>query len=528
MSSGANIPAEPVIPPHRPSVPADADWRKNLLWRGMPRTIPKLSPHAPLPLSFAQEGLWLLQQLEIGSPAFNRPLTLRFTGPLNEAALRCALQAIIERHEVLRTRFILREGRACPVVSQTHTLSLPHIELAHAGAQLDRARELAIEDSLRPFDLEHEFPLRATLLRLGQEDHILLVVAHHIAFDGWSARTFHGDLVGFYRQFHLGESAGLPDLPIQYSDFADWQRREFDLQRLAASQNFWKGELGGVLPLDLPTDRPRLSVQTYHGARVEAILPESLAGNLRVLGRQENATLFMVLLAAFQLLLARYSRMDDIAVGTPVAGRNRLETENLIGMFVNIIVLRSGLGGNPTFLELLARVRETCRKAYRHQDLPFSQVVRALNPQRDLGVTPLFQVMFNLENLPEPRMEIPGLRVDEFEIENPIADYELTLEILPANGQLRCHFSYNTDVFDRDTIERMAACYQTMLEGIVAGPDRRVASLPLASEAERQRVLVEWNRTEADYPREATIHQLFQAQAARTLKPRRFTAIPKN
>ena len=372
------------------------------------------------------------------------------------------------------------------------------------------------EESLRPFDLGHESPLRATLLRLSSEDHVLLVVFHHIAFDGWSARVFQNELATLYQQFHSGESPQLSELPIQYSDFAHWQRREFASAKLTSASNYWKTQLSDLQPLDLPADRPRPKAQSHHGACVAIVLSESLAASLRALGRQENATLFMVLLAAFQVLLARYSGMDDIAVGSPVAGRNWLETENLIGIFINILVLRSDLSGNPTFREFLARVRETCRNAYRHQDLSFSHVVEAVKPQRDLSTTPLFQVMFNLENLPESQIEIPGLRVEEFEFEHPAADYELTLEVVPENGRLKCLFTFNTDIFDQRTIGLMAGHYQTLLGGIVAELDAHVASLPLASATEQHQVLVKWNQTEADYPRDATLHQLFEEQAVRS------------
>jgi amino acid adenylation domain-containing protein len=516
--SSTNIPSVPVIPNRQESAPPNAGWRTKLQSRRARRSIPRRADSSVPQLSFAQEQLWLLEQLEPGSPAYNRPLALRLTGLLDESALRRSLQAIIDRHEILRTRFMAGNGQALPVVSRSHTLQLPLIEPADADSaqRLEHARRLAREESLRPFDLAHESPFRATLLRLGSEEHVLLMVFHHIAFDGWSARVFLEELATLYRQFRSGELPWLPELPIQYSDFAHWQRREFASPKLTSASNYWKTQLSDVQPLDLPTDRPRPKVQSHHGACVVIVLPESLASSLKALGRQENATLFMVLLAAFQVLLARYSGMDDIAVGSPVAGRNWLETENLVGIFINILVLRSNLSGNPTFLEFLARVRETCRGAYRHQEISFSHVVEAVKPQRDLSTTPIFQVMFNLENLPESHTEIPGLRMEEFEFERDVADYELTLEIVPANGRLRCLFTYNTDIFDRSTVERMAGYYETLLQGIVAEPDRHTASLPLASPAEQHQVLVEWNQTEADYPRDATIHQLFKAQAART------------
>ena len=500
------------------SAQLDGGWRKKLKARRIARAIPRLTDRRSLPLSFAQERLWLLERLEPGSPAYNRPLALRLTGLLDEAALRQSLQAIIDRHEVLRTRFTIREGQPELVISPSMALDLRVIELS-ATNPIERealARRLATEVSLRPFDLAHEPPLRATLLRSGSDDHILLLVFHHMVFDGWSARVFRGELSSLYRKFQAGEPPVLPELAIQYADFAHWQRQNLDEQARLNQLKYWVSQLSGSVPLDLPTDRPRPSVQTHRGGCVELTLSEFLANSLKALGRQENATLFMVLLAAFQSLLARCTGLEDVSVGAPVAGRNSVETENLIGVFINNLVLRSDLAGNPTFRQVLARVRETCRGAYSHQDIPFAKLIEALRPERDLGTTPLFQVMFNLENLPEPEIIIPGLRMEEFDFERPVADYELTLEVIPVGDRLRCFFAYNIDIFDRGTLERMAGHYRTLLEGIVGEPDCRLELLPLLPPAERHQILVEWNRTEAYFPCDATIHQLFEAQAART------------
>jgi amino acid adenylation domain-containing protein len=319
-----------------------------------------------------------------------------------------------------------------------------------------------------------------------------------------------------------GTSPALAEIPIQYSDFAHWQRQRLGGELFERQLHYWTQQLSGGVPVDLPTDRPRPSVQAHRGGCTEIVLPEPLAASLKALSRRENATLFMVLLAAFQALLARYTGSEDIAVGSPVAGRNWVETERLIGIFINILVLRADLSGNPTFRELLGRVRETCRGAYGHQDMPFEKLVEALRPERDLSTTPLFQVMFNLENLPEERTEIPGLRVEEFEFEVPVAAYDLTLEIINKDRQLKCSFIYNADLFDRGRMERMAGHYRTLLEAIVAEPDGRIAALPLLPPAERHQILFEWNRTEAEYPRDATIQKLFEAQAERTPGPTAF------
>jgi len=517
MKSISDISNELGQVPEKDAVAAGVDWRQKLLARRVARSIPRQTDRNSLPLSFAQERLWLLERLEPGSPSYNRPLALRLTGALDEAALRNALQAIVDRHEILRTRFSAGTDQAVHVVASGCPLDLRFIELvvSDSAEGVAHARRLATEESLRPFQLEHEAPLRATLVRCDRQDHVLILVFHHMVFDGWSARVFQTELATLYRQFHNGESPSLPELPIQYADFAHWERQKFALQKPI---KYWEGQLSGAVPLDLPTDRPRPSVQTHQGGCVSLILPENVANSLRVLARQENATLFMMLLAAFQTLLARYTGLEDITVGTPVAGRKWVETENLIGIFINLLVMRSDLSGNPTFRQFLVRVRETCRNAYSHQDLSFAKLVEALKPQRDLSTTPLFQVMFNLENLPESGTEIPGLHVEEFDFERPVADYELTLEVVPAGGQLKCYFTYNSDIFDRGTIERMAGHFRTLLEGILSSPDGQLASFPMLPFSEAHQMLVEWNRTEADYPRDATIHQLFTAQAARTPK----------
>ena len=518
MKIQTNISSKPASVPPKDPAPVEVIERDRFVASRVARSIPHLTDRCSPPLSFAQERLWLLEQLEPGSPAFNRPLALHLKGNLDEAALRHALQAIVDRHEVLRTRVITRQGQPAQVISPSLTLDLRVIDLAEPDPlELTvHARRLVTEESLCPFDLAHEPPFRATLLGIGSEDHVLILVFHHMVFDAWSARVFQDELATLYRKVQAGESPALPELPIQYADFADWQRQFLGEQVLITRYKYWITRLKGIPPLDLPTDRPRPSVQTHCGGSVEIILPKSLANSLKSFGRQENATLFMVLLAAFKAMLARYTGLEDISVGSPVAGRSWVETENLIGIFINILVLRSDLTGNPTFRQLLGRVRETCRGAYSHQDFPFAKLIEALHPQRDLGTTPLFQVMFNLENLPESRSEIPGLRVEEFELERPVSDYELTLEVIPVGGSLKCCFIYNANIFDRGTVERMAGHYRTLLEGVLAEPDCKVATLPLLTSAESHQIQVEWNRTQADYPRDKTIHQLFAAQAART------------
>jgi amino acid adenylation domain-containing protein len=512
------IPSGPEGIPQQEPAPVDASGREKPPSRRALRGIPRLADRQAPPLSFAQERLWLLDQLEPGSPVYNRLLALRLRGLLDAFALRQALQTIIDRHEVLRARFTAREGQPAQVISPRLAVDLRVMEFHELPPTQPeyRARQVATEEALRPFDLARGPILRATLLRLGDQEHVLLLVFHHIAFDAWSARVFVDELTSLYRASSTGTLPALAEIPIQYSDFAHWQRQRVSGELLERQLLYWKQQLRGCVPVILPTDRPRPSLQSHRGGCTEILLPEPFTDSLKALGRRESATLFMVLLAAFQALLSRYTGSVDIAVGSPVAGRNWVETEKLIGIFINLLVLRTNLAGNPTFRELLGRVRETSRGAYSHQDLPFEKLVEALRPERDLSTTPLFQVMFNLENLPEGRNEVPGLRIDEFESEVPVAAYDLTLEIVPGGRQLRCSFVYNSDLFDSGTMERMAAHYRTLLEGIVADPDGRVATLPLLTPAERHQTLVEWNRTEAEYPRDATIPELFEAQVERT------------
>jgi len=468
-----------------------------------------------LHLSFAQQRLWFLHRWEPENACYNVPFSLRITGNVNITALGESLNEIIRRHETLRTTFIEVDGKPLQKIALTFDLKLALVELSEEEAYLNLAC-LTGEEVRRPFDLAQGLPVRATVYRLSEEEHVLIVVMHHIVTDGWSMGVFFHELSVLYGAFSEGRPSPLPDLSIQYMDFAVWQRKRLEGDILENQLNYWGRQLDGVGTFELPTDRPRPPIQTFRGAVRSFSLTPELCEMLRSLGRRENATMFITLLAAFQTLLYRYTGQDDMAIGSPIANRNRVELEPLIGFFVNTLVLRTSLAGNPTFRELLGRVRETALEAYAHQDLPFEKLVEELNPVRDSSRSPFFQVMLVLANAPVETLEIPGLHVLLEEVDTGTAKFDLTLILTEEKGGIEGKFEYNTDLFDPDTIERMTGHFLTLLEAVAANPDEFVSRLPLLTEAERNRVLIEWNDTKTDYPQNKCIHELFEEQAART------------
>ena len=372
------------------------------------------------------------------------------------------------------------------------------------------------EEARRPFDLSRDSLMRCAVLRLDMQDHILLVTMHHIVSDGWSIGLFARELGVLYEAYTRGRLFTLPALPIQYADFAEEQRRRMKGEVLEKELRYWKKQLAGAPPvLELPTDRPRPTMQRFQGAYHSTMLPTHLLEGLRRLSRSEGATLFMTLLAAFQLLLHRYTGQTDILVGAPIAGRTRQEVENLIGFFINTLVLRTDLSGNPTFRELLSRVRAVTLDAYEHQALPFEKLVEELHPRRDLSLSPLFQVMFALQNMPKAPFQLAELISSPIAVDSGIAKFDLSLFADETEGGLHLRLVYNTDLFDRETVERMAGHFQTLLEGISANPDQRIGSLPILTGAERHQLLVSWNDTQRVYPRNKCIHQLFEDQAVK-------------
>jgi amino acid adenylation domain-containing protein/thioester reductase-like protein len=489
--------------------------------RGLPAApLQPIPRDGDIPLSYGQETFWFIDQLEPGSPVFNIDAAIRLRGPLNRKAVEDALHAVVRRHEALRTTFRARDGRLAAVIAPPARLPLPVRDLTGLpeGEREAEARRLADEETRRPFDLERGPLFRASLLRLGPEDHVTLVTVHHSVYDGWSANIFLGEVGLLYQAFCAGQPSPLPELPIQYADFAHWQRQWLKSGLMQDQLAYWKKQLAGPLPvLELPTDHPRPATRTFRGARQLMVVPLALAEATGALARREGCSLFMVLLAAFQALLQRYSGQDDLCVGTPIAGRNRAEVEGLVGFFVNTLVLRTDLSGDPTFAELLARAREVCLGAYAHQDLPFEMLVKELRPQREVSRSTLFQVMFILQNAPRKIPTVAGLTGSTLVemSDNGTAKFDLILTLAEATEGLTATVEYNTDLFEEATIQRLLGHYRTLLESAVTDPGLKLSRLPLLTAAEREQ-LAAWNGADANCPADGCIHELFEAQAART------------
>jgi amino acid adenylation domain-containing protein len=486
------------------------------------------------PLSFAQERLWFIDRLEPGSAVYNVPMTRRIGGALDAAVLERALGEIVRRHEALRTTFREVDGSPVQVIAPFGGFTLPVEDLSGLG-EADREVEVerrATEEAMRPFDLAAGPLFRAALLRLDEESHVLLLSMHHIVSDGWSVEVLDRELLALHAAYREGRESPLPELGVQYADYALWQRERLRGEMLERQLSYWRERLAGAPELvELPTDHPRPAVQTFRGASERIALPGDMLERLRALGRSEGATLFMVVLSAFQALLSKYAGSEDIVVGSSIAGRTRDEVAGLIGFFVNTLVLRTDLGGDPSFREVLGRVREVTLGAYEHQELPFEKLVAELQPERSLSHSPLFQVSFTLDDMEEsgsgaaesstelstesstgsstgPSTEggDPGLAV---------AKFDLTLGVTAKRGGLLGELNYRTDLFERGTIVRMLGHLGRVLEQVAADADVRLSRLELLGEAERALVLEEWNRTEAEYPADRCIHELFEAQAAR-------------
>jgi amino acid adenylation domain-containing protein/non-ribosomal peptide synthase protein (TIGR01720 family) len=478
-----------------------------------------LPPGTAQVLSFAQERLWFIDQLAPGDASYLVPLAIRLSGPLDPAALEAALREIVRRHEVLRTHYVAADGKPAPVVRPEPDLALAVTGLSHwpeADREAAARREIAA-DARRTFDLSTGPVLRARLLELGEREHVLVVVMHHIVSDAWSIGVLTREIGALYEAFAAGHPSPLPELPIQYADYAAWQRGwlagAIEERQLA----YWKERLAGApRALDLPTDRPRPPSPSHRGARVGLAVPEAVAAGLRRLSRQQGATLYMTLLAAFDVLLHRYTGQTDLVVGTPIAGRTRAETEGLIGFFINSLALRTELAPDMPFTAVLARVKETCLGAYAHQDMPFERLVQEIEPERDLSRTPLFQVVFVLQNAPPAALAMSGLRRRSIGAESGTAKFDLTITLAETPAGISGGIEFATDLFDAATVTRLGAHFAELCASVAAAPELPVRELSILPVEERRRVVVDWNDTRTSYPRDATIHALFRAQVART------------
>jgi len=470
-------------------------------------------------LSFAQQRLWFLHQMAPDSPAYNIPMVMRLTGSLNVESLRKSLGEIILRHETLRTVFDTMEGQPVQVVMPATLQPLPLVNMKELTAQ-DRDAEvlrISCDKAHQVFDLSKGPLLSATLLKLDEKEHVLIVVVHHIVFDGWSIGIFIRELLSFYKLYSLGETLMFPGLQVQYTGYTRWQRRLMQGDFLETQLTYWKKQLSGIPSvLNIHTNRPRPRIQTYNGNNEYFQIDLKVTKVLKELCRQSETTLFMALISAYAILLSRYTNQKDIVIGTPFANRNRKEIESLIGLFVNTLPMRFDLSGNPFYLDLLNNIRQMVLNAHAHQDIPFEILVEALELERNLSYSPLFQVMFILQNAPLPVSELPGLTVNSLAIRTGTAKFDLTLSIEESEKGLACNLEYNTDLFDRDTITRMARHFQTLLKGVADNPEQRISELPLLTEAERYQMLLKWNDTDADYQIDMCIHKLFEAQAERT------------
>ncbi|MFD2169214.1 amino acid adenylation domain-containing protein [Tumebacillus lipolyticus] len=487
------------------------------------------TPHVPpvfpvsreqsLPLSFAQERLWFLDQFDPGSAAYNIAVSLRLKGTLDREALVSSFQEIVRRHESLRTTFDRANGQPQQIIHHQHELELTLHDLQELPehAREEQVRALAIREAGRPFDLSYGPLVRATLLRCRPDEHLLVLAMHHIVTDEWSMGILVDEMVELYSGYAAGALPNLPELPVQYADYSAWQRNWLQGEVLQSQLQYWKQKLSGELPqIQLPTDYLRPAVPNNRGASQPFAIEPVLAAKLNALSSAEGATLYMTLLSAFNLLLHRYSGQEDILIGSPIAGRMREELEGMIGLFVNTLVLRTDLSGAPTFRELLARVRQTALEAYAHQEVPFEKLVEELQPDRNLNQSPLFQVMFALQNAPKGKLDVQGLTLTPEPLDSGTAKFDLTLTVVEDGERLQAELEYNTDLFAAETVERMAGHFVTLLQAIVERPQAQLFDLRLLTESEERQLLQEWADAKAPSAEVKCFHQLFEAQAERT------------
>ncbi|HEX3251988.1 MAG TPA: condensation domain-containing protein, partial [Pyrinomonadaceae bacterium] len=505
----------PTIAALAPAVEAARHGNADRAWS----SIEPINRDQKLSLSFAQQRLWFLDQLEPDNTAYLIPAAVSLKGILDVPALERTLREVVQRHETLRTGFAIVDGQPVQIIAATLEMPLPLLDLQEFSEDERKLRlwRAIEEETQESFDLSRGPLMRASLLCLGPDEHVLLLTLHHIIFDAWSIEVLLREVAQHYEAFAAGELPKLAELPVQYADYAHWQREWLQGDVLAQQVSYWRQQLKGVATLELPTDRPRPPVQTFKGKHQSFSLPEELRRSLSDLSRRENVTLFMTLLAAFQTMLYRYTAQEDIAVGTPIANRSRSEIEDLIGFFLNTLVMRTDFSGDPRFVELLQRVRETALAAYAHQDVPFEKLVEELQPERDTSHTPFFQVMFALRSVSQKDMQLSELTMSLLEIERGTAKFDLLLMIDETEQGLRAEFEYNTDLFDDATIARMGAHFLKLLESIVTDPAQRVSCLPMLTALERKQLLAEWNATQRPTSHAQCIQQLFEEQAERTL-----------
>ncbi|MEG4145747.1 amino acid adenylation domain-containing protein [Microcoleus sp. Pol12B5] len=502
-----------------------------------PTPIVPLGRDGNLALSFAQQRLWFLDQLVPNNPFYNVPAALRLTGSLNFSALQQTFNEIVRRHEALRTTLAVVSGQPVQRIAAAFHLPINVVDLRNLPkeSRQTEANRLTAEEAQRSFNLSTDLLLRVTLLQLDDAEYLLMLNMHHIVSDGWSIGVLIQELGALYTAFASEKASPLPALSIQYADFAKWQREWLQGEVLETQLAYWRQQLNGISMLNLPADRPRPAIQSYRGKRQFLQLPKQLSEALETLSQREGVTLFMTMLAAFKTLLYHYAQQEDIVVGSPIANRNRSEIESLIGFFVNSLVLRTDLSGNPTFRELLNRVKEVALGAYAHQDLPFEKLVEELHPDRALNQNPLFQVAFALQNAPGNHLELPELTLSPQQLDVGTARFDLEFHLwerspnssgsnqspsnklwVDSSEGISGMVIYSADLFDEATITRLIGHFQTLLESIVANPEQRIANLQYLSAQERDRLLVECNNTQADYPQNLCIHQLFEMQADRT------------
>ncbi|HEX5835671.1 MAG TPA: amino acid adenylation domain-containing protein, partial [Pyrinomonadaceae bacterium] len=485
------------------------------------RTLPieRVSRDYPPALSFAQQRLWFLDQLQPGRADYNIPVAVRLTGPLNVAVLEKALNSVVQRHEVLRTTFAVVDGQPVQQIHPHQPWQLPVTNLGNPAPveREDAVKKLVEEEAQRPFNLTSGPLLRAQLLPLDPDDHVLMLTMHHCVSDGWSLRVLVKEVAALYEAIASGAAPPLEDLPIQYADYAVWQREWLKADVLDEQLAYWKQQLSDAPPfLELPADRPRPAIQTHRGAVATFTLNADLTKGLKELSRREEVTLFMTLMAGWQTLLHRYSGQQDIVVGIPVAGRNHPDLEALIGFFVNTLVVRANLGGEPAFRELLRRVKEVALAAYAHQDVPFEKLVEELQPERNMSYSPLFQVTISLQNDAEAEWTLPGLKLSSLPRETVSAKFDLSLTMIETQAEIECLLEYNADLFDAVRIERMLVHFENLLQSAVENPDQPISTMRLLTEQERQLLLVEWNDTAVDYAQSVRLHHLFEQQVERT------------